>query len=94
MADMSKKYQSIQFRVYESTHYKLRLMAIQEHMTLAEFILRALANQDNPELTKLINAELKHRPKPGLPQTRKMYLKLFLRQLPPKFIRHKYVGTH
>lgn len=77
-------YQSIQFRVRRATHYKLKTMAYHNGMTISEFMLQALANQGDTELTKLIKAEIKHRPKPGIPQTRRVYLKLFMKHLPPK----------
>lgn len=53
-------------------------------MTGAEFILHALAKCDDKKLAKLIETEIKHRPKPGMPQTRRTYLKLFLKHLPPR----------
>jgi hypothetical protein len=83
MAGM-KHYKSIQVRVRESTHHQIKHLAYDKGQTIAEFILQALANQKDPELTKLIRAEIKHRPKPGMPQTRRMYLKLFLKHLPPR----------
>lgn len=79
-----RKYQSIQFRVKHSTHHRLKVMAYHNGMTISEFMLQALVNQGDPELTKLIKAEIKHRPKPGMPQTRRMYLKLLLKHMPPK----------
>jgi hypothetical protein len=80
-----KHYKSIQLRVRESTHYYIMLTASQNRMTGAEFILRSLAKYEDEKLAKAIDMELKHRPKPGIPQTRRMYLKLFLKRLPPKF---------
>lgn len=84
IADMSNQ-RSIQIRVRTATHRKLKGIAYESDMTIAEFILQALADQDHPELTKLIRAEIKHRPKPGAPHSRRVYLKLFLKRLPPRF---------
>jgi hypothetical protein len=79
-----KHYKSIQVRVRRATHHHLMLAALENRMTMAEFILHALAKSDDAKIAKLIEIELKKRPKPGMPQTRRMYLKLFLKHLPPK----------
>lgn len=79
-----KHYKSIQLRVRKKTHHQLMLAALENRMTLAEYVLRALAKDEDEKIAKLIEVELKKRPKPGMPQTRRMYLKLFLKHLPPK----------
>ena len=81
-----KHYKSIQLRVSESTHKHIMVTAYSNGMTGAEFMLRSLANHEDEKLAKLIAMEIKHRPKPGMPQTRRTYLKLFLKHLPPKLI--------
>ena len=88
MADM-KHYKSIQLRVRKATHHRLMVTAYSKGMTGAEFILRALAKCEDEKLAKLIETEIKHRPKPGMPQTRRTYLKMFLKHLPPKLRHHE-----
>jgi hypothetical protein len=84
MAGM-KRYKSIQLRVRQTTHHHLMVTALENRMTLAEYVLHALAKDENEKIAKLIETELKKRPKPGMPQTRRMYLRLFLKHLPPRF---------
>ncbi|HEV2402649.1 MAG TPA: hypothetical protein VGS08_00420 [Candidatus Saccharimonadales bacterium] len=79
-----KNYKSIQVRVRESTHHHIMVTAYSNGMTGAEFILHALTKHDDEKLAKLIEIELKKRPKPGMPQTRRTYLKLLLKHLPPR----------
>lgn len=79
-----KHHKAIQIRIRNTTHRQIKMTAIHNGMTTSEFILRTLLKSEDKKLVKLIETELKYRPKPGMPQTSRAYLKLFMKHLLPK----------
>ncbi len=63
---MSRKIVSMQIRVTDDLRERAKKVAKQQNLTLSELILTLLATTDK-ELKKLVDKELKERPKPGRP---------------------------
>lgn len=63
---MSRKIVSMQIRVTDDLRERAKKVAKQQNLTLSELILMLLATTDK-ELKKLVDKELKERPKPGRP---------------------------
>lgn len=63
---MSRKIVSMQIRVTDDLRERAKKVAKQHNLTLSELVLTLLATTDK-ELKKLVEKELKERPKPGRP---------------------------
>ncbi|MCA9333282.1 hypothetical protein KC960_05435 [Candidatus Saccharibacteria bacterium] len=63
---MSRKIVSMQIRVTDDLRERAKKVAKQQNLTLSELVLMLLATTDK-ELKKLVDKELKERPKPGRP---------------------------
>ena len=63
---MSRKIVSMQIRVTDDLRERAKKVAKQQNLTLSELVLMLLATTDK-ELKKLVEKELKERPKPGRP---------------------------
>lgn len=63
---MSRKIVSMQIRVTDDLRERAKKVAKQQKLTLSELVLMLLATTDK-ELKKLVDKELKERPKPGRP---------------------------
>lgn len=63
---MSRKIVSMQIRVTDDLRERAKKVAKQQNLTLSELILMLLATTDK-ELKKLVDKELKERPRPGRP---------------------------
>ena len=63
---MSSKIVSMQIRVTDDLRERAKKVAKQQNLTLSELVLMLLATTDK-ELKKLVDKELKERPKPGRP---------------------------
>lgn len=64
---MSRKIVSMQIRVTEAVRERAKKVAKAHGATLSELVLKLLANTGDKELKKLVEKELKERPKPGRP---------------------------
>ena len=64
---MSRDIVNMQIRVTESVRARARSFAKEHSITLSELVLNLLANAGDKELKKLVETELKERPKPGRP---------------------------
>lgn len=63
---MSRKIVNMQIRVTDDLRERAKKVAKQQNLTLSELVLMLLATTDK-ELKKLVDKELKERPKPGRP---------------------------
>lgn len=70
---MSRKIVSMQIRVTDDLRERAKKVAKQQNLTLSELVLMLLATTDK-ELKKLVDKELKERPKPGRPWDKKLPL--------------------
>ena len=57
----------MQIKVTESIRARAKQVAKKDKITLSELVLRLLANAGDKELKRLVENELKERPKPGRP---------------------------
>ncbi len=64
---MSRKIVSMQVKVSEAVRKRARAVAKDNGKTLNEFIMGLFSNAGDKELKKLVEQELKGRPKPGRP---------------------------
>lgn len=64
---MSRKIISMQVKVSEAVRDRAKIVAKENGKTLSELVLRLLASTGDKELKKLVEQELKDRPKPGRP---------------------------
>ncbi|QQS26809.1 hypothetical protein IPM44_03755 [bacterium] len=64
---MSRKIVSMQVKVSEAVRKRARAVAKDNGKTLNEFIMSLFSNAGDKELKKLVEQELKSRPKPGRP---------------------------
>jgi hypothetical protein len=64
---MSRDIVNMQIRVTESVRARAKFLAGKHNITLSELVLTLLANAGDKELKKLVETELKERPKPGRP---------------------------
>jgi hypothetical protein len=64
---MPRKIVSMQIRVTEAVRERAKKVAKIHGGTLSELVLKLLASSGDKELKRLIENELKERPKPGRP---------------------------
>jgi len=64
---MPRKIVNMQIRVTEAVRERAKKVAKTHGGTLSELVLKLLANTGDKELKRLIENELKERPKPGRP---------------------------
>lgn len=64
---MSRKIVSMQVKISEAVRDRAKVVAKDSGKTLSELVLRLLASTGDKELKKLVEQELKDRPKPGRP---------------------------
>lgn len=64
---MSRKIVSMQVKISEAVRDRAKVVAKENGKTLSELVLRLLASTGDKELKKLVEQELKDRPKPGRP---------------------------
>ena len=57
----------MQVKVSEAVRDRAKIVAKENGKTLSELVLRLLASTGDKELKKLVEQELKDRPKPGRP---------------------------
>ena len=57
----------MQIKVTEAVRDRAKKVAKANGLTLAELVLRLLSNTGDKELKKLVEQELRERPKPGRP---------------------------
>lgn len=62
---MSRKIVSMQIKVPEDVRDRAKAVAKKNGVTLSELVLNLLANAGDSDLKKLVNKELKERPKRG-----------------------------
>lgn len=62
---MSRKIVSMQIKVPEDVRDRAKAVAKKNGVTLSELVLNLLANAGDNDLKKLVNKELKERPKRG-----------------------------
>ncbi len=64
---MPRKIVNMQIRVTEAVRQRAKTVAKVHGFTLSEFVLKLLASTADKELKRLVDNELKERPKPGRP---------------------------
>jgi antitoxin component of RelBE/YafQ-DinJ toxin-antitoxin module len=62
---MSRKIVSMQIKVPEDVRDRAKAVANKQGLTLSQLVLSLLANAGDNDLKKLVNKELKERPKRG-----------------------------